>query len=80
MPKLLWAVHRDLERAYINEGAGDDGMPSLDLWANLDLTPKGFAVSCAYEERIQTVETKWRNEFGDVSITLLRRALEDAAR
>jgi hypothetical protein len=32
---LLWAVHGGLERAYIGEGAGDDGMPSLDLWANL---------------------------------------------
>ena len=43
------------------------------------LTPKGLAVSCAYDGRIQAVETEWRNEFGDVSITLLRRALEEVA-
>jgi hypothetical protein len=35
LPSLLWAVQGGLERAYIKEGAGDDGMPSLDLWANL---------------------------------------------
>ncbi len=43
------------------------------------LTPKGLAVSCAYDGRLQAVETEWRNEFGDVSITLLRRALEEVA-
>lgn len=43
------------------------------------LTPKGLAVSRAYDERIQAVETEWRNAFGDVSITLLRRALEEVA-
>jgi len=43
------------------------------------LTQKGLAVSCAYGGRIEAVETEWRNEFGDVSITLLRRALEEVA-
>jgi hypothetical protein len=43
------------------------------------LTPKGLAVSRAYDGRIQAVETDWCNEFGDVTITLLRRALEEVA-
>jgi len=43
------------------------------------MTPKGHAVSCAYHGRIWAVETRWRNAFGDVSITLLRRVLEEAA-
>jgi hypothetical protein len=43
------------------------------------LTPKGLAVSGAYDGRIQAVETEWRHEFGDVSVTLLRRALEEVA-
>jgi hypothetical protein len=43
------------------------------------LTPKGLAVSCAYDRRLQAVETEWRKEFGDVTITLLRRALEKVA-
>ena len=43
------------------------------------LTPKGLAVSRAYSGRIQAVETEWRNVFGDVPITLLRRALEEMA-
>lgn len=42
------------------------------------LTAKGLAVSRAYDGRIQAVETEWRNAFGDMSITLLRRALEEA--
>jgi hypothetical protein len=43
------------------------------------LTRKGLAVSRAYDGRLQAVETEWRTEFGDVSITLLRRALEKVA-
>ena len=43
------------------------------------LTPKGLPVSCAYDGRLQAVETEWRNKFGDVSITLLRQALEEVA-
>ncbi|MGB6429869.1 MAG: hypothetical protein WBF06_04740 [Candidatus Acidiferrales bacterium] len=35
LPSLLWTALGGLERAYILEGAGGDGMPSLDLWANL---------------------------------------------
>jgi hypothetical protein len=34
---------------------------------------------CAYNKRIQAVEMAWRNEFGDVSITLLRGILEEVA-
>jgi hypothetical protein len=43
------------------------------------MTAKGLAVSCAYDARIDTVETKWRKAFGDLSITLLRQALETVA-
>jgi hypothetical protein len=43
------------------------------------LTQKGLEVSCAYHRRIRAVETEWRNVFGDVPITLLRRALEEVA-
>jgi hypothetical protein len=43
------------------------------------LTPKGLAIACAYNERIQAVETEWRTELGDVSITLLRDILEEVA-
>jgi len=43
------------------------------------MTPKGLAVGRAYDGRIRAVETEWRNAFGDVSITLLRRALEEVA-
>jgi hypothetical protein len=32
---LLWNVLAELERAYIDHGAGRPGMPSLDQWANL---------------------------------------------
>ncbi len=35
LPSLLWTVLNSLEQAYIDEGAGHDRMPSLDLWANL---------------------------------------------
>jgi hypothetical protein len=45
----------------------------------VNLTPKGFALSRAYDRRIRAVETEWRNAFADVSITLLRRVLEEAA-
>jgi len=34
-PSLLWTALGDLERAYIDEGAGIGPMPSLDQWANL---------------------------------------------
>jgi hypothetical protein len=44
------------------------------------LTPKGLSVSCAYDGRLQAVETEWRKEFGDASINLLRRALEEVAK
>ena len=43
------------------------------------LTRKGFAVSSAYNERIQAVERDWRNMLGDESVTRLRRALEDVS-
>jgi hypothetical protein len=45
----------------------------------LHLTPKGASVSYAYDGRIQAVETKWRTAFGDASIALLRRVLEEVA-
>lgn len=45
----------------------------------VNLTPKGFAVSEAYDERIKAVETEWRNTFGDQPVTALRRALEGVA-
>jgi hypothetical protein len=35
LPALLWTAFGGLERAYIREGAGADGMPLLDQWANL---------------------------------------------
>ena len=41
------------------------------------LTPKGFAVSEAFEERIRAVEAEWRNRFGNEPVIALRRALED---
>lgn len=43
------------------------------------LTPKDLAVSCACDERIQAVETKWRNEFGTEIVNALRQALNDVA-
>jgi hypothetical protein len=43
------------------------------------LTPKGLSVSDAFDGRRQAVETEWHNKFGDVSIALLRRVLEEAA-
>ncbi|MGH9526246.1 MAG: hypothetical protein ACRD2F_06200 [Terriglobales bacterium] len=43
----------------------------------LCLTPKGVAVSAAYEERIRGVEREWRGAFGDKPVGALRRALED---
>ena len=52
------------------------GNPGREI---VHLTPKGFAVTCPYDGRIQAVETEWRNAFGDTSITLLRRALEEVA-
>ncbi len=35
LPWLLWTVLDSLEQAYAREGAGQYGMPPLDLWANL---------------------------------------------
>jgi hypothetical protein len=35
LPSLLWSVLSGLEQAYTLEGAGRNGMPSLDLWSNL---------------------------------------------
>jgi hypothetical protein len=35
LPSLLWSVLGELERAFIDLGAGGVRMPSLDLWANL---------------------------------------------
>ncbi len=35
LPSLFWTVLHSLEQAYAVEGAGRDGMPTLDLWANL---------------------------------------------
>jgi hypothetical protein len=35
LPSLLWTALDGFERAYIKEGAGRDGTPSLDHWANL---------------------------------------------
>ena len=32
---MLWTVLDSLEQAYLREGAGQYGMPPLDLWANL---------------------------------------------
>lgn len=43
------------------------------------LTPKGFAVSEAYDERLKAVEIEWRNVFGDKPVTALRQALEGVA-
>jgi hypothetical protein len=43
------------------------------------LTRKGVAVRDAYHERIQAVETEWRNGFGDELVAALRLALEDVA-
>lgn len=39
------------------------------------LTPEGRAVSDTYDERVRTVETEWRNAFGDKLVTALRLAL-----
>jgi hypothetical protein len=52
------------------------GNPGREI---VHLTPKGFAVSCAYDGRIQAVEKEWRNALGEASIALLRRALEEVA-
>ncbi|HUZ59356.1 MAG TPA: hypothetical protein VMU83_11290 [Hanamia sp.] len=43
----------------------------------LSLTSKGLAVKSAYEERIRSVEADWRKDFGDISVTNLRRDLAD---
>jgi hypothetical protein len=43
------------------------------------LTRKGLAVSSAYNERNQAVETDWRTRLGDESVTTLRRTLEDVS-
>lgn len=40
------------------------------------LTPKGVAVSEAYDERVEAVETGWRNLFGEKPVSALHRALE----
>ncbi|HKS72590.1 MAG TPA: hypothetical protein VJQ82_05290 [Terriglobales bacterium] len=45
----------------------------------VNLTPKGFAVSEEYDERIKALETEWRNMFGEEPVTALRRALEGVA-
>lgn len=39
------------------------------------LTPKGVAVSEAYDERIEAVESEWRKAFGDKPVAALRQAL-----
>lgn len=45
--------------------------------STLSLTSKGLAVKSAYEERIMSVEADWRKDFGDISVTNLRRGLAD---
>src|SRR5579875_2566268 len=35
LPSLLRATLSSLERGYVTEGAGRDGIPSIDGWANL---------------------------------------------
>jgi hypothetical protein len=44
------------------------------------LTPRGLDVHRAYEQRIQAVETSWREKFGSDPVTALRCALEEMAR
>jgi hypothetical protein len=44
------------------------------------LTPRGSAVSDAYDERIEGVEREWGVRFGEISMAGLRSALEDAAK
>lgn len=53
-------------------GTSDSGIATL--------TPRGTAVSEAYDRRVQEVEKTWRDCFGNEAVAAMRRSLEAARR